>query len=309
MNFVKRAIRFLAPGQGAENPDVATMRAEALQQFSDLERRIEYLERYSADIARDVQSLETSALPNLAQYTADIARDLQELEASARPMFSRLDAAPYTSTPPAEFTSSRSGTEGFDYVGFESVFRGPEELVRKRQEVYAPFFVGRTSVLDVGCGRGEFLELMRDRDVPVTGVDLNSAMVALCRAKGFANIHEADAVAWLDQSVGEAFDAIFSAQFIEHVPFESLVRFVARSYRRLASGGVFIAETVNPQSIDAFKTFYVDPSHVRPLFPEVMAFLCRSVGFGEVRVFYPNGGGFDEANPSSQNEYAIVASK
>jgi predicted TPR repeat methyltransferase len=264
------------------------LRTEVLDLNGDLARRASYLESYTADMFGEVRALDTAT----------------------RPMLARLDAVPYRSVPPEGFfPATRSSADGFDYVGFESVFRGPEELVRERQSVYVPFFAGRRAVLDIGCGRGEFLELMRDARITTTGVDLNPAMVALCRSKGLPEVHEADAVAWLEQSGSTPLDGIFSAQFIEHIPFDSLVRLVAQAYERLSAGGVFIAETVNPLSIDAFKTFYVDPSHVKPLFPEVMAFLCRSVGFADVRVFYPNGGGFDEAKPSSQNEYAIVAIK
>ena len=97
-----------------------------------------------------------------------------------------------------------------------------------------------------------------------------------------------------ESSVG----AIFSAEFAEHLPFAELLRCLELARTRLVPGGVFVAETVNPNSIEAWKTFYVDLSREKPLFPEVFLLLCRSMDFSEVRIFYPNGGGFDEAAPT-----------
>jgi 2-polyprenyl-3-methyl-5-hydroxy-6-metoxy-1,4-benzoquinol methylase len=248
-------------------------------------------------------SLLVAAILVFARITARMTKRVARLE-------HRTGAVPFTSQSPLQFNAvERSTAEHFDYFGFEEVFRGPEESVRERQRVYTEFFRGRRRVLDLGCGRGEFLEVMREIGVRPSGIDLNAAMVARCKSKGFADVWEADAVQWLANGDATGYDGIFSAQFIEHISFDDLVRLVANSFERLLPGGVFIAETVNPLSIDGLKMFFVDPTHVRPLFPEVLAFLCRSVGFGDVRIFYPNGGGFAEPDPTSQNEYAVVAFK
>ena len=214
----------------------------------------------------------------------------------------------YTSTPLEDWQPARLSTaDDFDYVGFEDVFRGPEAFIRQRLQAYVPLLRGRAPVVELGCGRGEFLDVMREHGIAARGVDLNSDAVARARAKGLENAVVGEANAYLAQLDEGSAGAIFSAQFAEHLPFEELLRCLELARARLVPGGLFVAETVNPNSIEAWKTFYVDPSHQKPIFPEVFSFLCRSMGFVDVRVFYPNGGGFDEPVPTRHHEYAVVA--
>ena len=121
------------------------------------------------------------------------------------------------------------------YRGFEDVFRGDEELVRRRQEQYAALFEGADWVLDLGCGRGEFLDLLRDRGQAARGVDLDEAMVARCREKGH-EVEHADALAALDALDDGSLPGAFAAQVIEHLPARRAQRLPARAGGQAAPG-------------------------------------------------------------------------
>ena len=257
---------------------------------------------------RDSAAADRAATASILEDGAPIRSELERLAAELASLRSRLLATPYMSAPPDAWPALRLSTpDDFDYLGFENVFRGPEAFIRERLRAYLPLVEGRAPIVELGSGRGEFLEIMRENGLAATGVELNPDAVARMRAKGLENVVTGDANAYLAGLAESSVGAIFSAQFAEHLPFAELLRCLELARTRLVPGGVFIAETVNPNSIEAWKTFYVDLSHEKPLFPEVFVFLCRSMGFSDVRVFYPNGGGFEESLPTGQHEYAVVA--
>ena len=199
----------------------------------------------------------------------------------------------------------RAGT----YDAFEDIFRGPEHFIRDRQRRYLHLLGDREPVLDIGCGRGEFLDLLRERGLEYAGIDPDPDMVRRCRAKGHENVEVADANSFLEKCADDSIGAIFCAQVIEHMPYEQLLRFYSLSLRKLEPGGLFILETVNPHSVRALKTFWVDPTHQHPLFPEVALALCEISGFESAYVFHPNGKGQVEVDRYETGEYAVVARK
>jgi SAM-dependent methyltransferase len=270
-----------------------------------LDERISALQRRISDVAGAVNEVRDKGRPAemdaMRTLLDRVAEELDELRG-------RLLATPYMSAPPDDWPPLRRSTpDDFDYLGFENVFRGPEAFIRERLRAYLPLVEGHAPVVELGCGRGEFLELLRERGIAAGGVDLSADAVARTRAKGIDGVVEGDANAYLASLPERSVGTIFSAQFAEHLPFAELLRCLELARTRLVPGGSFIAETVNPNSIEGLKTFYVDPSHVKPLFPEVFLFLCRSMGFDQVRLFYPNGGGFEESEPTRRPEYAVVA--
>jgi 2-polyprenyl-3-methyl-5-hydroxy-6-metoxy-1,4-benzoquinol methylase len=200
-------------------------------------------------------------------------------------------------------------SDQFDYFGFEEIFRGSESLVKERQAVYVQFFAQSNLVLDIGCGRGEFLELLAEKNINAIGIDTNSQMISHCNKKGLTNIIQQDCNHFLGNIAENSIDGIFSAQFIEHLEFELFYEFLKLSRRKLMTNGIFIAETVNPHCIEAMKTFHVDLTHVKPLFPEVTLFLCRSAGFTRAEIFHPNGYGFSSKEYWLQGEYSVIAWK
>jgi SAM-dependent methyltransferase len=194
------------------------------------------------------------------------------------------------------------------YREFEDTFRGSEDFIRERQRRYIELVAGHGPVVDAGCGRGEFLDLLREASIDYVGVDLDEGMVKRCRVKGHERVHHADIIEWLEQADEGSVGAVFSAQVVEHLPYAQLLAFLAAARRALRSDGVFIAETVNPHSFAALRTFWVDLTHQIPIFPEVLLQLCRGAGFEEGYVFMPNGRGDYESDRRSAGEYAVVAS-
>ena len=180
--------------------------------------------------------------------------------------------------PPAELEPE------FDYAGFEDRFRGSEADIKERQRIYLPYFEGAANVVDVGCGRGEFLELLRESGIKAQGVDVDLDMVLLCRDKGLDAVRE-DAFAHLAARADAAVGGVFSAQFIEHLDPRRIVALVKLAHRKLAPGGWLVLETPNPACLMVFAdSFYRDFSHVRPIHSETMKFLLEATGFGEVEV-------------------------
>jgi O-antigen chain-terminating methyltransferase len=173
-----------------------------------------------------------------------------------------------------------------EYVRFEEAHRGDEEEIKWKQRQYLPYFKGKGKVLDLGCGRGEFLELLKEAGVPASGVELNRDMVAHGLGKGL-DVVQGDGLVFLREVADNSLGGIFLAQVIEHLDPETLRDLVRLSFAKLAPGGVLLAETINPQCLTTFSgAFYLDLSHRNPIHPEAARFLWESLGFREVAVLY-----------------------
>ena len=260
------------------------------------------------------QQLEATAM-TLYSVRGDVAR--MDTYFSARP-YMTVDAYGTRGDPTAPMgfphpnpaaTTTSEHTESA-VPDFADLFRGSEDFIADRQRVYLPFFRDRATVVDLGAGRGEMLELLRQEGMQAVGVELDAAMVERCRARGLHAEH-ADAFDYLYGRAAESVDVIFSAQFIEHVPSERLPELLEVARARLRPGGLFIAETVNPESYLALKTFFVDLTHQRPIFPQVLLHLVQTAGYRSARIFYPTAGGFTQTQAAYRDagEYAVVAVK
>jgi SAM-dependent methyltransferase len=205
------------------------------------------------------------------------------------------------------FRTAPGEMDGDGYRGFEDLFRGPEEMIRDRQRVYLDLIAGRGPVLDAGCGRGEFLDLLEERGIACRGVDLDPDMVKRCHEKGHESVEQGDLLDVLEQTPSGSLGAVFSAQVIEHLEFAQLQRFLRLGLSRLRPGGLLIAETVNPHSAAALKAFWVDPTHMHPLFPETMLALCALSGYAAADIFAPVGAGDWDEDRTRVGEYAVVA--
>jgi SAM-dependent methyltransferase len=195
-----------------------------------------------------------------------------------------------------------------DYVAFEDVFRLSEDVIRERQRPYLSLLDGRQPVLDVGCGRGEFLELLRADGTAARGVDLDPGMVTRARAKGL-EVEQGDAVEYLENLPDRSLGAIFAAQVVEHLPYAQLIAFMRLAEQKLQPGGRLIVETVNPHAPGALKNFWLDLTHQHPIFPEVLLTLCRGIGFDSAYVFHPGASGDAEVDRQHAGDYAIVAER
>jgi SAM-dependent methyltransferase len=174
-----------------------------------------------------------------------------------------------------------------DYTAFEDRFRGSADELKELQRAYLPLFGDPREyrrIVDIGCGRGEMLELLEEAGFEPVGVDTDAGMLALCRSKDL-DVVEGDALLWLQSLQPESLDGIFSAQVIEHLPTDAVVGLVAAAHRVLRPGAAMVLETIDPRSAFALcNWFYADLSHVRPVYPPTLAFLCEAAGFSSVEI-------------------------
>ncbi len=170
------------------------------------------------------------------------------------------------------------------YTAFEDRFRGPREAIRARQADYVALFRESAPVLDLGCGRGEFLDLLRAEGIQARGVEGNAGAVAECRAKGL-DVLQGEVVAVMQAQPGGSVGGVFAAQLVEHLPPAALAALLRASHDALRPGGVLVLETVNAASALAFLDVFVrDLTHERPLHPETLRFMAAAAGFSEARI-------------------------
>jgi O-antigen chain-terminating methyltransferase len=228
-------------------------------------------------------ALERQLLSGQPQAEALLARLQRLVEAQAEKGLAAPGAV-------QEMAKARAVSRGASYLAFEDQHRGTRAEIKRRQSVYLPHVqpsvTPQAPLLDLGCGRGEFLELCRESGLPARGVDINPAMVANCREQGL-DVTEADGLEHVRSLPANSLGAILLSQVIEHLSLDQLTELVALCAEKLVPGGVLIAETVNPQSLSTFAgAFYVDLTHVKPVHPEAARFLWRWAGLGEVQVLY-----------------------
>jgi O-antigen chain-terminating methyltransferase len=183
-----------------------------------------------------------------------------------------------------------------DYFAFESRLRGSTDDVRERQRPYVDRLRGHAPVLDLGCGRGELLALLRDAGIEARGADANADMVAFARAEGLDVAH-ATAHDALGACEDESLGAVTALQLLEHLPPPDLVALLDLAHAKLRPGGLLIAETIDPSSLAALRNYYADLTHAQPLVPETLELLVRGAGFGETETIHLN----------DDLDYAIVA--
>ena len=176
------------------------------------------------------------------------------------------------------------------YSAFEEKYRGSRELIKSRLQVYLPFVLPvfkafpQGLALDVGCGRGEWLELLTEHGLNAKGVDLDDGMLQACRDRGL-QVETADALAYI-QALPEASLCVVSGfHFAEHLPFDVLQQLVQEAKRVLVPGGLLILETPNPENISVgSNSFYLDPTHERPIPPDLLSFLPEHYGYARFKL-------------------------
>lgn len=172
------------------------------------------------------------------------------------------------------------------YVGFEDRFRGSIDEIRDKQRMHVPLFAGARDVLDIGCGRGEFLALLKTAGISARGIDLNAEMVAAARARGLEAV-AADALAHLESLPDASLGGIMSSQVIEHLTPSYLVTLLPVALKKLRPGAPIVLETINPACWLAFFSSYLrDFTHVWPVHPETLQYLLQASGFARVELRY-----------------------
>ncbi|MBH3471187.1 class I SAM-dependent methyltransferase [Pseudomonas putida] len=175
------------------------------------------------------------------------------------------------------------------YLEFEASFRGAPEMIRERLKRNLDYFRNdpeliQLPVLDLGCGRGEWLQLLKEEGIPAIGVDSNSAMIENCKQSGL-EVYMGDALQYLAAMPANSLAGLTAFHIIEHLPLNVLVRLIDEARRVVCPGGVVLFETPNPENlITGACNFYVDPTHRNPLPPALVAFLLKARGFERVEI-------------------------
>ena len=266
---------------------------------------------------------------DVAGLADDLAAQSHKIEHSAL----QTDIRPLT----REITSildrlGAVGTTGadIDYVGFEDRFRGNTDELRASQERYLKLFPPSSvsgQIIDIGCGRGEMLSILQQAGHEVMGVDSDPDMIEACNSRGLPAVVD-DGIQYLSRVEDDSLKGIFCAQVVEHLITPELERLILLAQEKLQPGGVLVIETINPRSSYALGNhFYADTSHVRPVHPETLRYICEQVGFRSVeleeRSPHPLLGLTDELpagpvgeavaalleNVFGHQDYVIVASK
>jgi 2-polyprenyl-3-methyl-5-hydroxy-6-metoxy-1,4-benzoquinol methylase len=175
-------------------------------------------------------------------------------------------------------------------AGLEHAYRFsfPEDRLRAHQRPLADFFNGRRSVLDIGCGRGVMLDLLRERGVGAEGIDIMPEAVTHCRAKGHT-VQLAEATEFLADVVGR-YDGILGSHLVEHLDFDNAQRLLGLCFGALTPGGILVLVTPNPRDLEVLSdVFWLDPTHRRPYPPELVASMLESSGYVAVTTRTPLG--------------------
>jgi SAM-dependent methyltransferase len=257
----------------------------------------DWLKRWESMAARDARAAarlatldEVRSTATMAQQTAlSLKRDVERL----------LDRPADFSTSPGHQSSAGlqdsagphsspgpSALDSFKYLSFEDEFRGSQVEIRRRLTEYIPKFSGLRDVLDIGCGRGEFLELLREAGISARGLDINHEMVEASRARGL-DVTEGDALSYVANLPDNSLGGLFASQVVEHLDPTYLARLLETAAHKIRSGGLIVLETINPACWTAFFESYLrDLTHVRPLHPETLKHLVRVSGFQAVDLEY-----------------------
>jgi SAM-dependent methyltransferase len=176
--------------------------------------------------------------------------------------------------------------DSLTYVGFEDRFRGSQEEIRSRLGDYLPIFASASDVVDVGCGRGELLDLLRQHGVDARGVDTNEGMVHLCRERGL-EVEQGDALGFLERQPDRSLGGLAAIQVVEHFEPGYLLRFLETAYHKMRDGAPMVLETINPACWMAFfETYIRDITHRQALHPDTLRYLVQTSGFSKVDVHY-----------------------
>jgi SAM-dependent methyltransferase len=256
--------------------------------------------RHAEEMTRLRLQLSDATLERLGDRTT--LRQLQgQLDMLLREMRGRLPEPPDSSSvrATAEAISDQRASEL--YAEFEDVFRGTRDEIIQRQKVYLDLLAGACQaegpVIDIGCGRGEWLELLTQHDIEAIGVDTNESVLERARQRGL-EVRSGDGLAFLADLPPSSVRAVSAFHFAEHIGLTDLMGLIDASLRALQPGGLLILETPNPTNlVVGAAAFYLDPTHRRPLHPQFLEFLVRARGFVDVDVHY--------LNPASDSQIVV----
>ena len=261
--------------------DMESLAKAIHQRCDDLGQAIE-LAKDALDDEIEKRSAEQQGLRQSVELvtagTHSVKRELERLGRAPSP-----PEAPAASGPPRPVEPD---LDAYKYVCFEDSFRGSREEIMAHQRAYLSYFEGASDVVDLGCGRGEFLSVLREGGITARGVDGNAEAVERCREQGL-DATRADALGHLRTLADESIGGLFSSQVVEHLEAEYLQRLLGEARRTLRPDSRIVVETLNPACWMAFFSAYVrDITHRHPVHPETLKYLLRAAGFVDIEIVY-----------------------
>ncbi|VAX19272.1 hypothetical protein MNBD_NITROSPINAE04-2191 [hydrothermal vent metagenome] len=299
--FVHRPLKFSFTRQAQFNQAVKTgveevfnLRERALflsqrmtnldERFADMENRVEQIK---IGLGSRVEALDAS-VKGLNKSLRNIDKQGIFLKGRVIKLLDELKAVGHEKELAGLVEKEIDKLASFDYMLFENIHRGSHDEIKRRLSVYIGWFKGASSVLDVGCGRGEMLELFNENKIKASGVDLNGEAVKECQGKGL-NVVEDNALSYLESLPDGSLGGLTAIQFVEHLPVEVMTKFFRLAYEKLEAGAPIAAETINAACLTTFcSAFYLDLSHYKPIHPLALQFLLERIGFEDVRIEYLN---------------------
>jgi O-antigen chain-terminating methyltransferase len=288
---------------------------DAGKEKADVDRRLNQISEHQDSLSVRMNKLvetkfDAAAAAAIKQQLLDNKRSALDQQRRVRLILEELRK--YTQSPPekVEQVTTALAEEEKDhlldamYVTFEDRFRGTREEIKRRQLIYLPYVESvkpslSTPLVDVGCGRGEWLEVLKDDGHEAMGVDINRLMINECQERGLS-VLEGDAIKYLEGLKPGSLSAVTGFQIVEHLPLHILVRLLDESLRVLCPKGMIIFETPNPENIIVGAcNFYMDPSHRNPLPPDMLAYLVEARGFVRCEIVRSN----PMEVPSIENEF------
>jgi 2-polyprenyl-3-methyl-5-hydroxy-6-metoxy-1,4-benzoquinol methylase len=306
LNQFGRVLQVQAQEQAAAHESLLKEASRFSRSVDDrMNSEVSQRQRQLATLSKDVQERVGRLFQKQQQVSSELVLQNQRLTRVLQEIQKRPEAS-FAADEMQVFAQEQVHALDAFYASFDEEFRGRREEIKERLRVYLPAIKDceicseATPILDVGCGRGEWLELLKEEGLPATGIDSNSILVLQCRDRGL-QVTGAELMSYLAQVSDESLGAVTGFHIVEHLPVEILVAFLNETMRVLRPGGIVIFETPNPRNVLVGScNFYFDPTHRNPLPSEVLKFLVESRGFEGVEVLPLNPS--DEAPVAGDSE-------
>lgn len=245
------------------------------------EKSAEFL---TVETAECLQEKQEDNIRNLAEKVEKVETEIQLFDEKTLDFLRENDVKKLI--PAYMPNDTLNGYTDIDYFDFETNFRGTQRSVKERLKDYIKYYQKAGLVVDLGCGRGEFLELLEENEIEGIGVDTYDDFVEYCTNKGL-NVVKEDAISYVTGLAEQSVTGIFAAQLVEHLTVNKLVDLCNEAYKKLVPGGTLIFETPNPTNLSIYYNwFYADPTHQNPVHPKTLEYLLKKAGFKEVEVIF-----------------------
>lgn len=256
------------------------------KQVEDLDRRTRHLENFLRQGLDEVMRHDDALFGRVDRKLDRYRREADELAGLLRSALARDSDSNGDRDSDDAADRLRSSVDDAAYLSFENRVRGGEQEIRRRIRFHLPQLREAAPVLDLGCGRGEALALLQEQGIECRGVDSSAAMVRRCSRQGL-QVVQAGLLEALASTAPGSLGGVVSFHVIEHLPPKSIDRLVHLAHAALRPGGLLLLETPNPLSVAVTAgSFWLDPTHVRPVHPEMLRACYESAGFADIEQFF-----------------------